>query len=84
MRRSGRGTWPCPPPPHAPPPPLWLLELAGQLRLIEPGTPLPTGVIVGSAVIEKVTPGDGVYRWHLRTISLDRNGPQEYLRTLHD
>ena len=36
-------------------PPEWLLELAEQLRLIEPGTPLPTGVIVGSAVIEKVT-----------------------------
>ena len=54
-----------PAPPHAPPPPLWLLELAGQLRLIEPGTPLPTGVIVGSAVIEKVSRVDSVYGWHL-------------------
>ena len=52
-----------PAPPHAPPE--WLLELAEQLRLIEPGTPLPTGVIVGSAVIEKVSRVDSVYRWHL-------------------
>ena len=50
-------------PPHAPPE--WLLELAEQLRLIEPGTPLPTGMIVGSAVIEKVSRVDSVYRWHL-------------------
>ncbi len=33
--------------------------------MIEPGTPLPTGVIVGSAVIEKVSRVDSVYRWHL-------------------
>jgi hypothetical protein len=46
-------------------PPEWLLELAEQLRLIEPGTPLPVGVIVGSAVIEKVSRVDSVYRWHL-------------------
>jgi hypothetical protein len=50
--------------------PSWMLELAEQVRLIEPGTLLPTGVIVGSAVIEKVTPPDpsevsGLFRWHL-------------------
>ena len=26
---------------------------------------LPTGVIVGSAVIEKVTEGDELFEWHL-------------------
>src|SRR5829696_3070406 len=52
-----------PAPPHALPE--WLLELAEQVRLIEPGTPLPTGVIVGSAVIEKVSRVDSMYRWHL-------------------
>src|SRR5688572_23284171 len=50
--------------------PTWMLELAEQVRLIEPGTLLPTGVIVGSAVIEKVTPPEpsdvgGLFRWHL-------------------
>src|SRR4051812_15413576 len=38
--------------------PAWMLELAEQVRLIEPellrGTLLPTGVIVGSAVVERV------------------------------
>src|SRR4051812_16115107 len=41
-------------------PPLWMIELAEQVKLIEPellgGAILPTGVIVGSAVIERVTP----------------------------
>ena len=45
--------------------PAWMLELAEQVRLIEPGTLLPTGVIVGSAVIEKVTRGEQFYEWHL-------------------
>ena len=53
--------------------PEWLLELAEQVRMIKPGTLLPTGVIVGSAVIEKVTgpvaprsQGLGpYYQWHL-------------------
>ncbi len=34
--------------------PDWMIELAEQVKLIEPGALLPTGVIVGSAVIEKV------------------------------
>ncbi len=47
-----------------------MIELAEQVKLIEPGALLPTGVIVGSAVIEKVTPpdptqGDEFYQWHL-------------------
>src|SRR5205823_6085331 len=45
-------------------PPEWMIELAQQIKLIEPGTLLPTGVIVGSAVIEKVSQVDDVYRWH--------------------
>jgi len=38
-----------------PPVPQWMIELAEQVKLIEPGAQggLPTGVIVGSAVIEK-------------------------------
>src|SRR5438128_15824 len=36
------------------PVPQWMIELAEQVKMIEPGTLLPTGVIVGSAVIEKV------------------------------
>ena len=35
--------------------PPWMLELAEQVGMIEPDALLPTGVIVGSAVIEKVT-----------------------------
>ena len=47
-------------PGDAPPP--WMLELAELLILKK----LPTGVIVGSAVIERVTPGaDGLFEWHL-------------------
>src|SRR5262249_46912148 len=34
--------------------PAWMIELAEQVGMIEPGALLPTGVIVGSAVIEKV------------------------------
>jgi hypothetical protein len=33
--------------------PGWMLELAEQMKLIPPGLELPTGVIVGSAVIER-------------------------------
>ncbi len=48
-------------------------DLAGQVKLIEPGALLPTGVIVGSAVIEKVTPPDpfdagALFRWHLANV----------------
>ena len=51
-------------------PPRWMLELAEQVGMIEPGALLPTGVIVGSAVIERVTPPDAddaarLFRWHL-------------------
>ena len=39
-------------------PPEWMIELAAQVKLIEPellrGAMLPTGVIVGSAIIESV------------------------------
>ena len=49
----------------APPPPRWMIELAEQVRMIEPGTLLPTGVIVGSAVIEKVTENHDLFEWHL-------------------
>jgi hypothetical protein len=50
-------------------PPAWMIELAEQVKLIEPGTMLPTGVIVGSAVIERVTPpdaGDAGALFHLK------------------
>jgi len=49
--------------------PPWILELANALKLFP--MDLPTGVIVGSAVIDKVTPGDaslgsaGMWCWHL-------------------
>jgi len=54
----------------APPPPAWMIELAEQVRMIEPGTlaGLPTGVIVGSAVIERVSRVDDLYRWHLADV----------------
>jgi predicted transcriptional regulator len=48
--------------------PGWMMELAEQVGMIEPGAELPTGVIVGSAVIEKVTWSQGIYRWHLAEV----------------
>jgi hypothetical protein len=39
----------------------WMKELARMLILKD----LPLGVIVGSAVVEKVTQGDEFYEWHL-------------------
>jgi len=36
--------------------------------MIDPGPLLPVGVIVGSAVIERVTRGERVYRWHLGSV----------------
>src|SRR5665213_3941446 len=36
-------------------PPEWMIELAEQVKMIEAGAILPTGVIVGSAVIDYVT-----------------------------
>ena len=57
-------------------PPAWMVELAEQVGMIEPDALLPTGVIVGSAVIEKVSPvdsrsagsGQAMYRWHLADV----------------
>ena len=49
-------------------PPAWMLELAEQIKLIPPGLELPMGVIVGSAVIEKVSQVDSMYRWHLTDV----------------
>jgi len=52
--------------------PPWILELANGMKLFP--AELPTGVIVGSAVIEKVTPGDaslgsgGMWCWHLADV----------------
>ena len=46
-------------------PPPWMIELMAQVLGRED---LPTGVIVGSAVIDRVTgpsDEDGLYRWHL-------------------
>ena len=43
-------------------PPSWMMELAELLILGK----LPTGVIVGSALIERVTQGpDDLFHWHL-------------------
>jgi hypothetical protein len=43
----------------------WMLELARMLILKD----LPTGVIVGSAVIERVArTDDGMYGWHLADV----------------
>jgi hypothetical protein len=67
--------------PEEPLPP-WMVELAEALRIWKPGE-LPTGVIVGSAVIEKVTPRDrGMFCWHLarveraKTLRKPRGHPQ--------
>ncbi len=45
-------------------PPPWMIELAKLLILDD----LPTGVIVGSAVIETVTHNDDIYEWHLTNV----------------
>ena len=52
--------------------PRWMLELAAQIKLIPPDLQLPTGVIVGSAVIEKVSQVDHIYRWHLAGVERAR------------
>lgn len=46
-------------------PPAWMVELAEQVGMIAADAQLPTGVIVGSAVIESVSRVDETYRWHL-------------------
>jgi hypothetical protein len=47
-----------------------MIEPAEQVGMIEPGAieELPSGVIVGSAVIAKVSRVDSVYRWHLTQV----------------
>ena len=45
-------------------PPAWMLELAEELIVGK----LPTGVIVGTAVIEDVTRGEEFYEWHLADV----------------
>jgi hypothetical protein len=48
-------------------PPPWMVELANGLRLF--AHQLPTGVIVGSAMIEKVVRGEGgMFEWHLSDV----------------
>jgi hypothetical protein len=47
--------------------------LAAQAELLTAGPLMPTGVIVGSAVIAKITPpdpsdADGLFRWHLADV----------------
>lgn len=48
----------------------WLLELASAMKIFP--RDLPTGVIVGTAIIEKVTPGtgntSGYFHWHLTDV----------------
>ena len=48
-------------------PPDWMIELAEQVGMIEPGAlaRLPRGVIVGSAVIERVTQNHELFEGHL-------------------
>lgn len=51
--------------------PPWMAELANGLRLFP--HELPTGVIVGSAVIENVSRReDGMYQWHLAGVERAR------------
>jgi hypothetical protein len=52
--------------------PAWMIELAEQVGMIEAGALLPTGVIVGSAVIEKVTRNHDLFEWHLAGIERAR------------
>ena len=50
--------------------PPWMIELAEGLRMWKPGE-LPTGVIVGSAVLERCEPprnvasGSALFEWHI-------------------
>ena len=48
-------------------PPAWMIELAEQVGMLGPEKleRLPRGVIVGSAVIEKVTRSGDLFGWHL-------------------
>lgn len=62
--RAARSIWSndlAVPGPKSGEPPAWMMELARELILDK----LPRGVIVGSAIIDKVTRGDAFYQWHL-------------------
>jgi hypothetical protein len=52
-------------------PPAWMVELAEQLRVLKPGEVLPTGLIVGTAVIREVVPprdDQDYFRWELSEV----------------
>jgi hypothetical protein len=52
-------------------PPSWMVELAGQLKLIDPEEVLPTGLLVGTAVIDRVDApreASDLYHWHLTEV----------------
>jgi hypothetical protein len=56
-------------------PPRWMVELAAMLKIfpLEDLADLPRGVIVGTAVIDRVTPpadpsNGEMYQWHLKDI----------------
>lgn len=48
--------------------PEWMLELAEQIKLIPAELELPRGVIVGSAVIARVTQSGDWFQWHLQDV----------------
>src|SRR3954468_6055917 len=48
--------------------PEWMVELAEQLGMIEPDALLPTGVIVGSAVIERGSKNEQMFEWPLAEV----------------
>jgi hypothetical protein len=48
--------------------PDWMIELAEQMRMIPPEAVLPPGVIVGSAVIEKVSQVGEFFAWELTEV----------------
>jgi hypothetical protein len=55
------------------PAPDWMIELAEQMKMIEPGALLPRGVIVGSAIIERCLPVSSCslpafYEWRLTNV----------------
>ena len=58
-------------------PEAWMLELAQMLILKD----LPTGVIVGSAVIEEVTRGSQYFEWHLGGIERGSGEVEPTLRS---
>jgi hypothetical protein len=60
--------------------PRWMIELANAMKLFP--HELPTGVIVGSAIIDQCSCVDGIYHWRLKDIKRiarprkPRNHPQ--------